>query len=189
LSPVSQSSATTAHSCTTQQIDALPDAAVHRLYHDSIRAYADSHPPCSGTVSLKCGCCIPGKLLGLRLMRVTAILRHEPTSLHHRIRGKNDARTSTKPLCESSKRLLRSTKPSRQSSRTSRTLLEVLFRCAHDPGLRLTHYSNTLHRSLSSARSCSLCTCPHCTQRIESAGRIVPQAWQRTGSGLSFDWL
>jgi hypothetical protein len=33
---------TTAHSCTTQQIDALADAAVDRLYHDTIRAYADS---------------------------------------------------------------------------------------------------------------------------------------------------
>jgi len=36
--------------------------------------------------------------------------RSRPT-VHHRIRGKNHARTSTKPLCGSSKRLLRSIKP------------------------------------------------------------------------------
>jgi hypothetical protein len=47
----------------------------------------------------------------------------------------------------------------------------------------------TSQRSLSSAKPCSLCICPHCTQQIESAGRTVPQAWQRAGSGLSFDWL
>jgi len=35
--------------------------------------------------------------------------RSHPT-VHHRIRGKNHARTSTKPLCGSSKRLLRSIK-------------------------------------------------------------------------------
>jgi hypothetical protein len=36
--------------------------------------------------------------------------RSRPT-VHHRIRGENHARTSTKPLCGSSKRLLRSIKP------------------------------------------------------------------------------
>jgi len=36
--------------------------------------------------------------------------RGRPT-VHHRNRGKNHARTSTKPLCGSSKRLLRSIKP------------------------------------------------------------------------------
>jgi hypothetical protein len=61
--------------------------------------------------------------------------RSRPT-VHHRIRGKNHARTSTKPLCESSKRLLRSINPYPVSSAGQTVPRKVLFRCAHDPGLR-----------------------------------------------------
>src|SRR6266496_5976574 len=57
--------------------------------------------------------------------------RSRPT-VHHRIRGKNHARTSTKPLCESSKRLLRSINLYRVSPRSQTVSRKVLFRCAHD---------------------------------------------------------
>jgi len=57
-------------------------------------------------------------------------------AVHHRIRGKNHARTSTKPLCGSSKRLLRSIKPQPVGPSSRTVLRKVLFRCAHPPGLR-----------------------------------------------------
>jgi hypothetical protein len=101
--------------------------------------------------------------------------------------SKSMSRQAQRPVCSSYLQLPEEKRgmPDLFASRGESTWI----RCAHDPGFRLTHRSNTLQRSLSSTRSCSLCSCPHCTQRIESAGRIVPQAWQRTGSGLSLDWL
>src|SRR5216684_6659857 len=58
--------------------------------------------------------------------------RGRPT-VHHRNRGKNHARTSTKPLCGSSKRLLKSIKPWPISPTSQTVLRKALFRCAHAP--------------------------------------------------------
>src|ERR1700687_1125208 len=60
--------------------------------------------------------------------------RSRPT-VHHRIKGKNHARTSTKPPCGKSKRLLRSINPRPVSPTSPAVLRKVLFRCAHNPAL------------------------------------------------------
>jgi hypothetical protein len=62
--------------------------------------------------------------------------RSRPT-VHHRIRGKHHARTSTKRLCESSKKLLKRIKPLANQPHRPPVLRRILVRCAQSPDQQL----------------------------------------------------